>query len=151
MFVRQRSYHVAHNVLDYYAELEPKFPSIVRLARRYLCIPSANVASESLWSLAGSASEDERSCLSGASGDAADDTAQLSGAREHEASARHAIKAFEGLIRPAEQNSAEPRLSLVYPLPNLANLGYSPRAFYNSPSAKRESHHDRQCVQRGGR
>jgi hypothetical protein len=64
MFVRQRSYHVAHNVLDYYAELELKFPTIARLSRRYLCIPSSNVASESLWSLAGGASEDERSCTS---------------------------------------------------------------------------------------
>lgn len=61
-FVKERSYHnTTSNVLDYYASLETKYPTIARLARRYLCIPSSNVASESLWSLAGYISEDERS------------------------------------------------------------------------------------------
>ncbi len=109
LFVRMRSYHVADNMLEYYADREPKFPAIARLARCYLCIPSSNVASESLpWSLAGTASEDERSCLSGASRDADDDPAQLPGVREHEARARHAIKALSGPLRL--QNKTRPNL-----------------------------------------
>lgn len=65
-FVKERSYHntASVNVLDYYAGIEAKYPTIARLARRYLCIPSSNVASESLWSLAGYISEDERSSVS---------------------------------------------------------------------------------------
>lgn len=64
-FVKERSYHNTDlNVLEYYAGIEAKYPTIARLARRYLCIPSSNVASESLWSLAGFISEDERSRIS---------------------------------------------------------------------------------------
>ena len=64
LFVRTRTYQSPSNMLDYYAEQEAKFPAVTRLARRYLCIPSSNVASESLWSLAGYISEDERSTAS---------------------------------------------------------------------------------------
>jgi hypothetical protein len=63
-FVKTRSYQKLSNVLDYYADCEASFPSVARLARRYLCIPSSNVASESLLSLAGYISEDERACAS---------------------------------------------------------------------------------------
>ncbi len=62
--MKARSYQSSASALDYYADCERAYPSVARLARRYLCIPAANVASESLWSLAGYISEDERASAS---------------------------------------------------------------------------------------
>lgn len=59
--MKQRSYHSPQPVLAYYAQIEHQYPTIAHVARRYLCIPSSNVASESLWSMAGYTAGDQRS------------------------------------------------------------------------------------------
>ena len=63
-FIKNRTYERGGTLLDYYASKQSTFPSVVRMATRYLCIPAASIASESLWSLAGNASEDERALTS---------------------------------------------------------------------------------------
>jgi hypothetical protein len=63
-YCKNRSYNASAQmgILDYFAtKVAAEYPNVLRLAKRYLCIPASNVTSESLWSLAGTISEDERS------------------------------------------------------------------------------------------
>lgn len=63
-FIKNRTYEPVTTALTYYAAKRKQFPAVVRMATRYLCIPAASVASESLWNLAGYMSEDERAATS---------------------------------------------------------------------------------------
>ncbi len=61
---KTRTYHSSASAFEYYADCERAYKSVARLARRNLCIPASNIASESLWSLAGYILQDERASAS---------------------------------------------------------------------------------------
>ena len=62
-FQREPQVHHDLDALDWWQKNEIRFPSLAKLARRYLCVPATSVSAERIFSIAGLVISNKRSNL----------------------------------------------------------------------------------------